>query len=264
MAVASGLPRGKSTSGDESHWDFFDRIYFKDPQLYHQILKETFNHTKPYEAKAYKLLVQIPFRSFVTLNHDELLPNAFYEFTLKRKPKCNFSVYPGKHPIYLPSDFSEINQCLVAIHGCKNQSDDIWYENLILRWTDYKTHYEGDGPHPTFLQMWWYWLLTTSPCIFIGTSLKEPGVALTIAKIAEHSNESVRRLKHIHLTDEPGITFGVLEEIVYDNINKEHTGLVDVLSLASGIKESGPSVTEFRKVQMTSEFSVGNNNPANI
>ena len=87
MEIASSP---KSPLGDETQWEFFDRIYLKDPKLYHLILKESFNQTKPYEAKAYKNLVKIPFRSFVTLNYDELLPQAFNEFTLLRKPKCNF------------------------------------------------------------------------------------------------------------------------------------------------------------------------------
>lgn len=146
MEGASGVSRLRSASGAEAQWSFFDRVYVKNSQLYYDILKEAFNQTKPYEAKAYKRLVQIPFKSFVTLNYDELLPNAFYDSARQRNSQWRFSVYPGKNPILLPSDFSGNNQCLVAIHGCKNQNDSLWYQNLILRWDDYKTHYYGSGP----------------------------------------------------------------------------------------------------------------------
>jgi hypothetical protein len=262
MESATGLPRVKNVSGDEPQWAFFDRIYLKDSQLYHNILKESFNQTKPYEGKAYKNLVQIPFRSFVTLNYDELLPKAFYAFTLQRKSKFRFSVYPSKNQIYFPSDFSDNNQCLVAIHGCKNESDALWYEHLILRWEDYKTHYEGNGPHPTFLQMWWYWLLTTWPCMFIGTSLQEPGLNVTIANIVEHNNESVKKLKHIHLTHEQtGVKFGVIEQFIYDKVDEEHSGLVNVLMRVLGIEEAGPPVTELRKIPLTQNISAGNEPP---
>jgi hypothetical protein len=275
MERVSGIPRAKGESGqDEPQWLFFDRIYNWNARAYYEMLKESFGTTRPFEGLAYKQIVRIRFKSFVTLNFDDLLPRAFADLNSGHsKADCPFTVYNGKDAIFLPSDFSVSRQCLVAVHGCKNKAVD-WNERLILRWKDYTDHYCGDGKaQQTFLYMWWYWLLTTCPCIFIGTSLREPGLDVVIRDILQRSRDSFERQRHIHLVavdrrPEPPFypeqcqqPHEGIANVLYDKIDQDHRGLVDVLSHVLGASETSPSVIKLPRSQMRTEFTIGTQAP---
>lgn len=241
-------PCGVKRTDGEPFWDFFDRAFSGNQEEYHRIIKESFGDTRPWDAYAYWHLVNIPFRSFVTLNFDDQLPRA-YQRTRKEPPDVLFSAYPGQC-ICLPPGLSGPKQRLVAVHGCRNEGDPEWNKKLILKRADYAEHYYWkDGDTPPFLYLWWYWLLTTQRCVFIGTSLEEIGLANVVFDINENGNEAIRDL-HIHLVateanppsyaEADGYSLRVIKQIRYDKMDDEYSGLISVLSCFSGQPETSP------------------------
>lgn len=233
----------------EPNYSFFDRAYNNSPDEYYRVIKEAFGNTPPWDARVYWHLTKMRFKSFVTINYDDQLPGAFHK-TRRQPSDFLFKVYPEQR-IYLPPDLFGEKQHLVAVHGYKNRDNPNWHKMLILRGEDYRNHYSlKNGSQPPFLYLWWYWLLTTQPCVFIGTSLDEFGLAIVIRKIIESGNQSINGL-HIHLkpteakapdyTETCQKSLGVIEPVLYDKIDEDHKGLRIVLSQFSGEPEDGPA-----------------------
>jgi len=234
---------------EEPNWDFFDRAHDANSKEYYRVVKESFSQTLPLDARLYWHIAKIRFKSFVTLNFDDQMPSAFHKTRLNRADVL-FKVYPGHGCIYLPSDLTGEKQHLVAVHGYKNDNIPDWHEKLILRGKDYDLHYVGDdNSRPPFLYLWWYWLLTTVPCVFIGTSLREPGLATVIVQILKSGNQKIKDL-HIHLketdsqppnyTESEERSLGVIQQVLYDKFDEDHAGLGRVLSSFSGEPEGSP------------------------
>ena len=114
---------------------------------------------------------------------------------------------------------------------------------------DYNRHYfdgkqgNGENGHPT-LYGWWHTLLTSQPCVFIGTSLREPGLAKVVEFLLKDGNPALAKQNHIHLKeatkaysqsdyDPPGKTLRVIEQVLYDPVDSKFSGLLDVLSAFS-------------------------------
>lgn len=242
-------PCGVSKGGEELNWDFFDRAHDANPKEYFRVVKESFSQTLPLDARLYWHIAKIKFKSFVTLNFDDQMPSAF------RKTRLNhddflFKVYPDRGCIYLPPDLTGEKQHLVAVHGYRDEKFLNWHERLILRGKDYETHYVGDDKsRPPFLYVWWYWLLTTLPCVFIGTSLREPGLAIVITRILKSGHKKIEDL-HIHLKETESLppdysekeerSLGVIQQVLYDKIDEDHKGLGYILSRFSGEPEGSP------------------------
>jgi hypothetical protein len=122
------------------------------------------------------------------------LPTAFRRL-YKADFDQRFRVYPtrGTEKFWEPGDLFPQKQRLVAIHGYKNDKDAVWFKRLILNVSDYNKYY-GDGKqsdghqtHP-YLYSWWHALLTSRPCVFIGTSLREPGLRCVVEDLIKEAN----------------------------------------------------------------------------
>jgi hypothetical protein len=241
----------------EFHWDFFERAFRKNPKGYFQSIKQSFGDTPEWDARAYRHLAEIHFKSFVTLNYDDQLPIAF-----RYKHGTNFSelfrVYPtlGVDKFFFPNDLCGHKQRLVAIHGYRNDQDPSWHKNLVLNVSDYNRHY-GDGTqsdgkkgYPELFG-WWHALLTSQPCVFIGTSLQEPGIYNVVQELRKDGNPDYIKQNHIHLKhtsrlnntpfyEPPRATIHGIQQVLYDKIDAKFSGLLDVLSAFSNIPTSRP------------------------
>jgi hypothetical protein len=255
------------------HWVFFEKAYKKNPRKYFEAIKVSFSNTPEWDARAYEYLANINFRSFVTLNYDDQLPTAFrrlYEDDFDSR----FRVYPtrGTEKFWEPGDLFAQKQRLVAIHGYKNDNDTEWHKHLILRVSDYNTHY-GDGKlsdgrqtHP-YLYSWWHTLLTTQPCVFIGTSLHEPGLRLVVEDLIKDGNPYLKRQDHIHLKhteradklpfyESPGTSLLAIRQVLFDKVDPKFSGLTHVLSAFSN-KATGrpvPTMPKRTPITMDSNF----------
>jgi hypothetical protein len=85
--------------------------------------------------------------------------------------------------------------------------------------------------------------------VFIGTSLEEPGLAAVIRRIVGSGSDVLKGF-HIHLKSteatEPdyvqseGLSLGVIQQICYDKVDPDYSGLEFVLSQFSGEPVSSP------------------------
>jgi hypothetical protein len=244
-------------TSSEYHWDFCERAYAKNATKYFEEIQRSFGNTPEWDARAYKHLVAINFRSYVTFNYDDQLPNAF-RTKLGPEFSDSFRVYPARNTekFFLPSDLVGHKPRLAAIHGYKNDADSLWHKKLILRVSDYNEHY-GDGTRPDGtsrfpeLYGWWHTLLTTQPCVFIGISLREPGLHNVITDLVKDENPALKEQSHIHLKhtermpespfyESPGTSLFVIRQVLYDKVDTNFTGLLDVLSAFSNIPAGRP------------------------
>jgi hypothetical protein len=241
---------GVQKKDGEDLWVFCENAHKVNAGEYFRIIRESFGDTPYWDSRVYKYLVSAPFRSFVTLNYDCQLPSAFGE---KFEPDHDdkFRVYPPR-----PGDsyFSAIevaseNQLLMAVHGFANPKDPDWEQRVILRLDDYNRHYTGINP-PLF--EWWQTLLASVPCIFIGTSLQEPGLARVFKNSPTRTLEAMEANNHIHLLPctgqgtppqypTPGRSFSIVRQLYYDQIDKRYSGLIQVLEAFSPFRTIIPN-----------------------
>jgi hypothetical protein len=146
---------------------------------------------------------------------------------------------------------------------------------LILRVSDYNTHYGdgklSDGRHTTpYLYSWWKTLLTTQPCVFIGTSLHEPGLGLVVEDLIKDGNPYLKEQDHIHLKhtersnklpfyEKPGTSLSAIRQVLFDKVDPKFSGLTDVLSAFSN-KLTGrpvPTMPKRTPITMDSKFEFG-------
>jgi len=252
----------------EYYWVFFEKAYLASQENYYNCIKEAFGKTPLWDARAYDHLAEIPFKSFVTFNYDDQLPTAFWQKHKSDFSDC-FSTFPvqGSATFFQPSDLVGHKQRLIAIHGCRNDDDPEWYKRLILKVSDYNAYY-GDGlrndgtyEFPALFD-WWKNLLTSQPCVFIGTTLQEPGLSRVIDALLKDGNLALKNQRHIHLkhtsrfSAEPfyepsGQTFGEFEQVLYDNLDDQFNGLLEVLSAFSNIPTSRPVAINPKRIPIT-------------
>ena len=236
-------------------WDFFESAFNHDEEAYCHVIRESFGMTPFWTSRTYEQIVGTPFASFVTLNYEDQLPDAFR----KKYPtdySSRFSVYPIWPNLRLadPCDFHR--QHLVAIHGYRNEDNQNWPRNIILKTSDYNRHYlSAEFGHKLF--SWWKELLASYPCIFIGTSLSEPGVEAVVKNLLNDQNPRFKQLAHLHLIDveplspqngqmqepiypDPKKTFGVIKQLQFDRIDMRFFGLLNILAHFSGIPIADP------------------------
>lgn len=245
---------------DESEhlWDYCERVYDhlrnRRPNCeddYYDVVRECFEVAPPWSADAYRYLVEIGFRSFVTFNYDRQLPLAFLDKYPGDFPD-RFRIYRpalGNH-IFPPGLLFSGEQRLVAVHGCADTKTNGWERHLVLRRSDYDLHYTGSSP---ILFEWWQTLLISTPCIFIGTKLHEPGIEQVLKHSPPDYLEAIKKLNHLHLLDQygngdppvwskPGISLSFAKQVFYDPIDpKYHYGLIDILKALSGKPRDLPS-----------------------
>ncbi len=252
----------------EHPWDFCERAFQANGNAYYTAIQASFDTEAPlWDARAYKHLVQIPFKSYVTPNYDTQLPRAFSD----KYPNIVdlFSVYPGSSGDGIgtaqPADL-EHKRRLVAIHGYADPNNPEWPKQIILKTSDYNDHYAASRTS-RYLFNWWKNLLIHLPCVFIGMSLKEPGLHRVIEELRKDGNPKLESLNHIHLVsavrseNDPNHqlltpTFGVFQKIAYDQIDQRHSGLLNVLSEFSKIptKDPSPGLTQVRPISLNDRF----------
>lgn len=233
----------------EHLWVFCQRAHDANPDAYVQVLQDSYSGTPYWDALVYRYLINMPFRGFATLNYDRQLPSAFAE---RYPDDCNerFSVYPPSNNGYFQATQLIADEPrLIAIHGFADPNDPKWADRVILKTDDYNAHYTGTNPP---LIGWWQTLLATNPCIFIGTSLKEPGIELALKDASTALREAIAAKRHLHLLPcerspghphypIPGHSFFAIRQTYYDKKDERHTGLIDVLSAFSGFRSITPS-----------------------
>lgn len=233
----------------ENLWIFCQRAYESNQVAYFKVIDESYLETPYWDSLVYRYLVNMPFRSFVTLNYDRQMPTAFAE----RYPNdCDdrFSVYPpqGNDGYFPATKMIADSPCLIAIHGFADPDVPDWEKRAILRLDDYNAHYTGTNPK---LLEWWQALLAITPCIFIGTRLQEPGIEQVFNDASVAMRDAIASKKHLHLLacerapvpphyPVPDQSFSLIRQLYYDKLDKRHSGLMKILSAFSAFQSVIP------------------------
>lgn len=238
---------GISTIPNEEFWALAERAHSNCPDEYFRVIRTTYGDTPHWQARTYDHIARLPVQGWVTFNYDDQLPTACFDVP---GPPIDFSVYPaiGRQPYASPQEFLGSQKRLIALHGYCNDDNPAWEKQVILRTTDYNDHYI-DNPAPLFI--WWREMLLTAPCIFLGTSLKEPGLHRAIEHLMPEHRDRLEKMNHIHLINNqpdpktqnystPGRSLFVINQIHYDPIDANFSGLIRILSEFSGLQFHRP------------------------
>jgi hypothetical protein len=233
---------GISTIPNEEFWALAERAHSSSPDDYFRVIRTTYGDTPHWQARTYDHIARLPVQGWVTFNYDDQLPTACLAAP---GPRIDFSVYPaiGRQPYASPQEFLGTKKRLIALHGYCNEKNPEWEKQIILRTTDYNAHYI-DFPAPLFF--WWREMLLTAPCIFLGTSLKEPGLHRAIEYLLLDHRDRLEKMNHIHLINNqrdpktlnysaPGRSLFVINQVHYDPIDANFSGLIRILSEFSGL-----------------------------
>lgn len=243
---------GMDPNDERPFWEFFEEAKQKNKGAFCDIINRNFCEPPFWTGEIYQHIVAIRFKSFVTLNYDDCLQQAFAKSEGPRW-KGLFSVYPPHRSadgtvggFASPSDFNHKRR-LVAIHGFRDLNDPEWPDKkIILTRSDYNEHYFS--PDKSYaLSHWWQELLVNHDCLFIGTSLMEPGLRSVIEWLIKDENTQFLQRRHLHLKDvrwtrtehtdgrisegypPPKSVFGVVSQIQYDP-KARFVGLQEVLA----------------------------------
>jgi len=234
---------------------FFQTAHDANAQRYYATVKDKFSPPFVAEPKIYRLLVAVGFRAYVTLDHEDLLPQAM----LKSRGNLDgqFTYYP-QPKMFRPYDLH--SQRLVAIHGFSDPKEPDWERKLVLKTNDYSAAYtlnqNNDGTGG--LLDWWCQILTEASCLFIGTSLNEPGIGSAIAYLLKDGNSRFRQQRHYSVValdlgapkDQPPPALNPLFEAIqclpYHPEDLRHRGLLRVWQQITGIVDS--EITVRRKI----------------
>jgi hypothetical protein len=246
---------GVTTQSRQPTWEFFQDAYNHNEQEYCRVIRESFGMTPYWDSRTYVHIIEMPFVSFVTLNYEDQLPSAF-RTKFPRDFSGRFSVYPTKPNLRLAMPCEFHRQHLVAIHGYRDKNSQDWPRDIILKTNDYNYHYVSHEAGQRLFS-WWMDLLTLHPCIFIGTSLSEPGIQSVVKYLVEDQNPRFKQWQHVHLINvepptvqngqlqepmypTPGKTFGVIRQLYYDPLDARFTGLLKILTRFSGLPIDDP------------------------
>jgi hypothetical protein len=257
---------------EEYFWNFCERAHDANQDAYFDVIKGCYDDAPHLDVLVYKQLLNINFKSYVTLNYDYLLPSAFKEYHGESYREL-FSVYPPrivkpeekKPKVALPGELLHKRR-LVAIHGFCDDKNPNWPREVILKRSDYNKHYFRPETNQ-YLCGWWTNLLTLHPCVFIGTSLEEPGLCKVVNDLMNDKNTFFLDHDHIHLKDvwqstdapyyaQPQKSLNVFRQIRFDPINKRFKGLINVLSKFSNIDAGNPSPGTYApdEISVTDKF----------
>jgi hypothetical protein len=226
----------------EQFWDFCERAYDSNEREYFEVLRETYENTPHWDSRIYRHLLEMPFKAYITFNYDDQLPRAFRN----QQGKGRFTVFPSPpNDYYNPVELCTGARRLIAIHGYSDPSNPNWPNQLILRLGDYNKYYTEP---PLTLHQWWKGMLLLRPCIFVGTSLQEPGLQKVVDALLadDETHERMVKLKHTHLLPlEKGVAVGhkslsVIQRVHFDKIDERYTGLINILSEISGYQDERP------------------------
>lgn len=238
---------GLAKEPNDEFWVFSQKAYDRNAVQYFQVIRDTYDKTPHWTSHLYEHIVRLPVKGFATFNYDTQLPDQFRRL----HPDSyldGFSVYPPRddQTCAWPQEFLGSQQLLVALHGYCDPENNDWEKQIILRLSDYNDHYTGSVA-PLFA--WWREMLLTLPCVFIGTSLKEPGLHRVIKYLLERSPDRLVDKGHLHLvpmrsdTGYPpaGKSLSVIDQLFFDPLDSRYSGLLSVLSAFSGLPIDSPS-----------------------
>ena len=241
---------GISKNSGERFSAFSQRAHEGNASQYFSVLKETYGDTPHWSADVYQHLANIPFKGFATFNYDDQLPKAFRN-RFPATAATHFSVYPPRNGQTYFAALELLSQPprLMALHGYCDPDNDEWEKQIILRAPDYQQHYID---HPALLFEWWRNLLLSVPCIFVGTSLEEPGLYRVMEYLLPHSRDRLSNLDHLHLIDvqlDPVSllyparrkSLGEIDRVYFDRLDDRYSGLLKVLSHFSRLPTDRPS-----------------------
>jgi hypothetical protein len=249
----------------EEFWKFAERAHNANADEYFDVVRQTYEETPYWSADVYAHLVAMPFKAFATFNYDDQLPRAFrgrYPDTYGQF----FSVYPPHADLtyFSPQELLGSPPRLIALHGYCDPDNGQWEKQAVLRTADYNHHY---GEPPASLFDWWRNMLLAAPCIFVGTSLTEPGLFRVLEYLRDNQRDRLDTLNHLHVLDaprdareeypRPGKSLWVVEQVYYDRIDSRHSGLLRILSEFSKlpIDRPRPRVPALKPITQTDDFN---------
>lgn len=191
----------------EYYWEFFQRAKDCNPDAYRHTIIATFCDIPEWHSEACRQIVQLPCRSIITLNYDDQLQDAFSQkFGVGWQER--FAVYPVQdNKIWAFGYELEHKFHLLAAHGYRVRDTVAAAPNFNATWPDdgiilttsqFAEHYfDHNRNHALF--HWWSDVFCRFSCLFIGTSLQEPGIDAVITKLESDGNPSFLAQKRIQL-----------------------------------------------------------------
>lgn len=260
---------GITKDGTEMFWNLAQRAFDADPNEYYRVIQESFGLKTNRLKETYEHIAAIPFRGYITFNYDKLFPTACKK-AMGDAFTEGFTVHPPRqgNKSADASDFMGIYRQVYCIHGYCDPDNPKWHEEVTLKTGDYDRHYTDQASNHLF--RFWKNLLVQTPCIFIGTSLKEPGLYKVFEDLKKHNPDALLQNQHLHLvtyeidreTKEyppAGLSLGSIEHLRYDKLDDDYGGLNNILSEFSGLLEGpSPMVPAPKPISATSDFNFYN------
>lgn len=242
---------GITRSGTEPFWQLAERAYNNNELEYHGVIQESYGATPYWQSKTYTHIAGIPFKGFVTLNYDDQLPSACRDVLQGDFEHC-FTVYPPRDGQTFASAIDFIGQYrqVLCAHGYADPANPDWQKQIILKASDYDTHYTDQTTNHLF--HFWKTLLLLNPCLFVGMSLEEPGLSKVMEDLMKNHEPKFRSMGHRHLIRSspipgtgdyplPARSLGAIEQLQFDPVDGRYSGLIRVLGALSGLPTESPS-----------------------
>ncbi len=215
----------------------------KNRIIYTKVLKNHFARTIVDTKRAYHLLLECPFVSYVTTNYDPLFAIAYQ------------SAIPNESILAFPEiEAKQLSQRkMFYIHGYIGEDSNLNPDKIILTKQDFESAYDRErGSLPHF----WESLLREYAVLFLGCELGEPELEIIFGRcntVQEQLTQNYgirKRSRFILLPEESfckdeqqGITIkqGVRQDlrdrcceynikiVAYDPVDEEYSGLIDIL-----------------------------------
>lgn len=206
MAEKCGIADDK----EEYFWEFFQRARDSNQEAYRRTIIETFCDIPEWHPEACRQIVQVPGKSIITLNYDDHLQEAFSQkFGMGWEER--FAVYPVQDQKRRWVGGYELEHTfhLLAAHGYRVRDTDAAAPDFTATWPDdgiilttkqFREHYfDHNRSHALFL--WWSDIFCRFSCLFIGTSLQEPGIDAVITKLESDRDPNFLSKTRIQLQD---------------------------------------------------------------
>jgi hypothetical protein len=273
---------GIADDNEEYYWEFFQRAKDFNPNAYRRTIIETFCDIPEWHPEACRQIVQLPSQSIITLNYDDHLQDAFSQkFGMGWEER--FAVYPVQDKKRWVGGYElEHTFHLLAAHGYRVRDTNAAIPDYNATWPDdgiiltteqFKEHYfDRNRNHALF--HWWSDLFCRFSCIFIGSSLQEPGIEAVITALDTSRNPSFLankriQLQHVKPLDAqtahgtqivyppPRSPLTSVEQVLFDP-KQGFRGLLEILSGLTGqpLKSSGSLESGKRAPEPPSYFKL--------
>jgi hypothetical protein len=224
--------------------EFFQAAHDASPDAYYATIRDKFSPPFAAAPRIYSALIASNFRAYINLNYDRLLLDAM--IASRGGINGKFTPYPNPD-MFKP--WALHSQRIVAIHGFADGQRIGWERELILKREDYEVaytnHQNADGTGG--LLDWWCDLLSKYRCLFIGTSLDEPGIQSAVNSLLRESGLSQQG--HVILVQmaesapkdiappEMEPLLQTIQRVPYHPEDKRHRGLLRIWEELTGVSE---------------------------